>query len=204
VNVQPTVFVVDDDPGARRSMRWLLESEGLAVETFSCSADFLAAYEPDRPGCILLDLRMPGMDGTALQAHLAGRGPHPPIIFVTGHGDVPTCAEAIKAGAVDFLEKPVDDKRLLKLIRDALERDLRRRRVEARESQIATRLRRLTRREHETMLRMIEGEEIKSIAATFGISVQTVAKHRSHVLEKMEVRNEAELIRLLDGYPLEP
>lgn len=202
MNRDATVFVVDDDPGALRSMCWLLESEGFSVEAYSSARGFLAAYDPDHPCCLVLDLRMPEVDGLELQKQLACRGAHAPIIFVSGHGDVPKCAEAMKAGAVDFLEKPADDQKILGLIHQALEKDRRRRRLEAGRPEIAARIRRLTPREHETMLRMLDGGEIKEIAAGFGTSFQTVAKHRARVLAKMEVHNEAELVRLLGDFPL--
>jgi FixJ family two-component response regulator len=126
-----TVFVVDDDPGVLRSTRWLLESDGLSVETYSSAGDFLAAYDPDRPGCLVLDLRMPDMDGLELQQRLRPLGEHPPIIFVTGSADVPQSAQAMEAGGVAFLDKPTDDEQLLKLVRQALEQDQRRRHGDA-------------------------------------------------------------------------
>ncbi len=120
-----TVFVVDDDPGVLDSARWLLESDGLAVETYGSGRQFLEAYDPHRPGCLLLDMGMPGMDGLELQQQLASRGAHLPIIFIAGRGDVPKCVAAMKAGALDFLEKPAADARVLELVRRALEQDRR-------------------------------------------------------------------------------
>jgi len=195
-----TVFVVDDDPGALRSTRWLLESEGLPVETYSSAREFLAAYDPDRPGCLILDLKMPEMHGLELQEKLPSRGAHLPIIFISGHGDVPNCAEAMKGGAIDFLEKPVDDKRILTLVRQAVERDHKRRRTIANHSEIAARSERLTPRERDIVRHLHQGYSIKKIAAHFGISFQTVAKHRTRVLGKLGVTNEAELVRLLADY----
>ena len=197
MHAKATVFVVDDDPGALRSMRWLLESAGLSVETYSSARAFLAAYAADRPGCIVLDLRMPDMDGLELQNRLASKGVHLPIIFISGHADVPRCAEAMKAGAVDFLEKPADDEQILSLIRQALERDRRRRLTDAVSPEIAARIERLTPREREVMDMLYAGKLVKVIAADLRISVQTVAKHRARVLEKMEVSGDANLARLL-------
>lgn len=128
MSTDATVFVVDDDAGALRSMRWLLESEDLSVETYSSASEFLAAYDPNRPGCLVLDVRMPDMDGLELQQRLRSRGEPPPIIFVTGSDDVPRAAEAMEAGVVAFLQKPTDDEQLLELVRRALEQDQQRRR----------------------------------------------------------------------------
>jgi len=199
---ESTVFVVDDDETALASMRWLLESDGLAAETFSSAKEFLLSDGPDRPGCLVLDLRMPGMDGLMLQEKLSERGTHLPIIFVSGCGNVSQCAKAMKNGAVDFLEKPVDDGKMVRLVRQALEEDRQRRLADARAAEIAARIARLTPREHEVMHLLHEGDAIKTIAARFHISFQTAAKHRSRVLAKLDVNNEAALVRLLANYPL--
>jgi two-component system, LuxR family, response regulator FixJ len=198
-----TVFLVDDDSESLRSLRWLLESEGLVVETYLSGKAFLEAYDPHRPGCLLLDLRMPEMDGLDLQKRIVSLGPHPPIIFVSGHGDVAKCAEAMKAGAVDFLEKPANDAKVLAIVQHALEKDRRRRSIEAPHPDIAARLARLTPRERETMHFMLEGDATKRIASRLGVGNQTAAKHRARVLGKMGVGNEAELVWLLKDYPLE-
>ena len=198
-----TVFVVDDDAGARRSMRWLLESDGLSVKTYSSAREFLAAYDEGCSGCLVLDVRMPEMDGLELQDELASRGAHPPIIFLSGHGDVPKCALAMKGGAVDFLEKPADADALLGLVHQTIEKDRKRRIIQASRLEIATRMTRLTPREREVMELLYTGEPMKAIAAKLGISVQTVAKHRTRVLEKMEANGEAELARLLSAHQQE-
>ena len=198
-----TVFVVDDDAGALRSMRWLLESDGLSVKTYSSAREFLAAYDRGCSGCLVLDLRMPEMGGLELQQELASRGAHPPIIFLSGHGDVPKCAVAMKAGAVDFLEKPADAEALLELVHQNIEKDRKRRAIQASRLEIATRVTRLTPREREVMELLYAGEPMKAIAAKLGISVQTVAKHRTRVLEKMEANGEAELARLLSAHQQE-
>jgi len=195
-----TVSVVDDDPGARTSMKWLLESYGLSVETYSSGPEFLDAYDPSRPGCLLLDLQMPKMDGLELQERLLARGVHSPVIFISGHGNVRNCVKAMIAGAVDFLEKPADDEKVLNVVHRSLEKDRQRRCFEASHTEITTRLNRLTPREREVMCLLYEGEAMKNIARRFDISIQTVAKHRTKVLEKLQVRNEAGLARLLDTY----
>jgi len=199
MNWQPTVFLVDDDRGALHSLRWLLESEGLAVESFLSASAFLDAYDPRKPGCVVLDVRMPEMDGLELQERMDHQGEHPPIIFVSGHGDVPTCVRAMKGGAVDFLEKPVDDDALLERIRQALARDLQRHRREMEEQEIALRKETLTPREGEVMQLLFDGKMNKQIAGQLSISIQTAAKHRTRVLSKMGVSNETELVRLLVG-----
>ena len=195
-----TVFVVDGDSGARKSMKWLLESYGISVETYSSGPDFLNAYDPSHPGCLLLDLRMPNMDGLELQKRLALRNAYLQVIFMSGHGDVPHCADAMKAGAVDFLEKPADDKLVLRIVRRALAKDRQRRNVLASRSETEGRINRLTPREREVMCLLYDGEGMKNIAGRFGISIQTVAKHRTKVLEKLQIRNEADLARMLDNY----
>ena len=197
MNVKPTVFLVDDDSGSRNSMHYLLESEGISVEPFDSADSFLDVYDPKRPGCLVLDVRMPGMDGLELQKRLQYLGQHLPIIFVTGHGDVPLCARAMKAGAVDFLEKPVDDETLLALVRRCLADGLKRYQRELEVHATQSRIERLSPREREAMQIMQTGKSIKQIATELGISVQTAAKHRTRVLEKLGVDNEAELVRLL-------
>ncbi|MGA2616958.1 MAG: response regulator [Thermoguttaceae bacterium] len=197
-----TVFVVDDDRGVLDSMRWLLESEGLAVETYSSGRQFLEAYDPRRPGCLLLDVGMPEMDGLELQQQLASRGGHPPIIFIAAHGDVPKCVAAMKAGALDFLEKPAADARVLELVRRALEQDRRRRGTAVSHGKIVAHIDQLTPREREVMGLLYRGKSIKAIAALCGIGFQTAAKHRAQVFQKLQVENEAELVRLLMSDPL--
>ncbi len=199
MTAERTVCVVDDDPGALRSMRWLLESEDLVVQTYPSAADFLAHDDLDRSACLVLDVRMPGMDGLELQQRLASARRCPPIIFLTGYGDVPTCAAALKQGAFDFLEKPVDDKALLRAVGKALEKSGRRGEQESITPQGASRLESLTPREREVVEWLYNGSTLKAIAARLGISFQTVAKHRSRALEKLGVANEAELVRLLLG-----
>jgi two-component system, LuxR family, response regulator FixJ len=193
---EPTVFVVDDDRAMRDSLRWLLESVGLTVRTYSTAADFLREYEPAQPGCLVLDVRMPGMSGLDLQAELVRRGAGLPTIVVTGHAEVPMAVRAVKAGAVDFIEKPFSDQLLLDRVRqalgiDRLEREVRHRREEARR-----RLESLTAREREVLGLVAAGKANKEIAASLGLSPKTVEVHRAHVMSKMAVDSLAELIRV--------
>jgi len=203
MKTEGTVFVVDDDPGVQRSIRWLLESDGLDVQTHDTATDFLDEYDPERPGCLVLDMRMPGMDGLQLQERLVADGECPPIIFVTGYGDVPTSVRAMKRGAVDFLEKPITEKVFLKLVHQAIDRDLRRHRMEDRRREIRSRIERLTPREREVMRGLLEGIPTKRIAADLGISVKTASKHRSRVFQKLRVESAAELVRLLSDHSLQ-
>ncbi|HID78218.1 MAG TPA: response regulator transcription factor, partial [Planctomycetaceae bacterium] len=189
-----TVFIVDDDPGARRSLGWLLESHGLKAETYASATAFLEAYDPNKAGCLVLDVRMPGMSGLELQELLTARHIPLPVIFITAYGDVPSCVRAMKGGAVDFIEKPIDDRILLKAIRRAVEEDLQRRRLEEKAPQLKARFDLLTPRETEVMELLFAGRSVKRIASHLGVSFQTAAKHRTRVLEKLQVQNEAELV----------
>ncbi|MCE9526057.1 MAG: response regulator [Planctomycetales bacterium] len=192
---EPTIFVVDDDPSALKAVCFLLECNGWRVEGFSSAADFLSAWSPDRHGCLLLDVRMPEMTGLELQAALTKDGSCIPIIMMSGYGDVATCAHAFRAGAVDFLEKPADHKVLLGRILEAVERDAKRRQVQAGNPQFFVRLRSLTPREREVMDRLMEGKSLKQIAMELNVSVQTSSKHRMKVLEKLRVANDIELLK---------
>lgn len=193
----PTVFVVDDDPSALKAVCFLLESDGLRVEGYPSAAAFLKAYSPDRPGCLLVDVRMPEMSGLELQASLARDGEILPIIMISGHGDVATCAQAFRAGALDFLEKPTSGEVLLRRIREAIERDAKRRKAQEANPQFFARLRNLTRREREVMEQLVLGKSLKQVALELGVSVQTASKHRMKVLEKLRVANDIELLRNL-------
>lgn len=192
-----TVFVVDDDEALRSSLKWLLESEGLRVETFASASQFLNDYYPGRAGCLLLDVRMPGMSGLELQEYLQGQQIRIPVIIITGHGDVPMAVRAMKAGAVDFVEKPFDDDKLLSGIRRALQTDLERRTQQAARAEFAMRMAQLTPREHEVMLMVTDGKSNKEIAGELGVSAKTVEAHRARVMEKMEARSLAELVRMV-------
>jgi len=194
---EPTVFVVDDDDAVRESLRWLIESVGLRVETYGSAREFLAAYDPVRPGCLVLDVRMPGMSGLDLQDRLALLQNAPPTIIITGHGDVPMAVRAMKAGALDFVQKPFNDQVLVDCIQRALERDDRDRRDRMRRASVATLLARLTPREREVMDRMMAGMPSRAIAADLGIRPRTVESHRASVMEKMHAESISELVRLV-------
>ena len=190
MNEEPVVFVVDDDPALCDSIALLARAEGLAARTFDSAQSFLDAWDRTEPGCLIVDLRMPGLSGLDLQERLAGDADAPPIIFLTGHGTVPAAVRALKAGAMDFLEKPFDPATLLARVREALARDRRRR-------SDAPRLAALTRREREVLGQVASGKPNKVIAANLGISERTVEQHRAHGLRKVEVRSVAELVRLM-------
>jgi RNA polymerase sigma factor (sigma-70 family) len=196
-NEAPTVFVVDDDPEVGNSLRFLLKSMGLQSQSFLSAGEFLEAYDPGTPGCLLLDVRMPGMSGLDLQARLREMGSTLPIIFVTAHGDVPMAVNAVKAGAVDFLEKPFKHQELLAKVQDALEEDARIRADLDNLSEIRVRLGSLTAREREVMDLVIEGKPNKNIARALGISQRTVEIHRARVMEKMKVRSLPMLVQLV-------
>jgi len=190
-----TVYVVDDDESIRTLWRWLMESQGIAVQTFRTAAQFIEAYRLGDPGCLVLDLRLPGMSGLELQAYLAQREIGIPIVFVTGHGDVATAVSAIKSGAVDFIEKPFGYREVLSIIRQAFERDTELRMQRARSNEVSARVASLSEREREVMKRVAEGKHNKSIAAELGISVKTVEFHRAHMMEKMGVASVAALVQ---------
>lgn len=193
---EATVFVVDDDEAMRNSLRWLVESEGLKVETYDSADAFLEAYYPGRAGCALLDVRMPGMSGLELQDYLRGRQILIPVIIITGHGDVSMAVKAMKGGALDFIEKPFSDELLLGSIRRALSLDADQRQRQEGRAELATRLAHLTPREHEVMDMVTEGKSNKEIAFDLGVSAKTVEAHRAKVMEKMEARSLAELVRM--------
>jgi RNA polymerase sigma factor (sigma-70 family) len=193
---KPNVFVVDDDQAMRNSLKWLIESVGMSVETFSTADEFIRSYYPGRAGCLLLDVRMPGMSGLELQEHFIKHQINIPIIIITGHGDVPMAVRAMKAGAIDFIEKPFNDELLLESIRNALNLDVEQRAAQAERAEIATRLANLTPREHEVMEMVTEGCANKEIAQTLGVSAKTVEAHRSRVMEKMQADSLADLVKM--------
>ncbi len=195
---KPTVFVVDDDPSVRKSLSRLLKSHGLAVEAFSSAGEFLGRDHYDGPGCLVVDLRMPGLNGLDLQKQLAPARYNLPIVFITGHGDIPASVTAMKAGAVDFLTKPFNDTELLAAVKQALEKDKAARAARAEANDIQKKVERLTPRELEVMKLIVRGYMNKQAAADLGISIKTVKIHRARVMEKMQVRSLAELVHLDD------
>ncbi len=197
MNSEPTVFVVDDDQAMRNSLKWLIESIGMQVQTYGSADEFLNGYYPGRAGCLLLDVRMPGMSGLELQAYLERQNYRLPVIIITGHGDIGMAVKAMKAGAVDFIEKPFHDEALLSSIRSALDFDKKQRGLQSQRAQIATRLAELTPREHEVMDMVTDGRSNKEIAAALGVSAKTVEAHRARVMDKMRATSLAELVRMV-------
>jgi RNA polymerase sigma factor (sigma-70 family) len=196
MQLNPTVFVVDDDPAIRESLRWLIESVGLSVKIFATAQEFLEGYDPSSAGCLVLDIRMPGMSGLDLQNELAARKVNIPILIITGHAEVPVAVSAMKAGALDFIEKPFSDQLLLDRIRRAIEKDAEFRRAHSQRAKVAARLAALTPREREVMDLVIAGKANKVIASELGLSPKTVEVHRAHVMKKMQVDSLADLVRV--------
>jgi FixJ family two-component response regulator len=192
------VFVVDDDPSMRRSLESLLRSVGHEVRLFSSAPEFMQAVRNDAPGCLVLDVRLPGMSGLAFQQELKKAGVALPIIFITGHGDVPMTVRAMKAGAAEFLTKPFDDQVLLDAIHAALERDRARRRDDAGLATLRARYEELTDRERQVMNHVVAGWVNKRIAAALELSVVTIKVHRGQVMRKMQAKSVAELVRMAD------
>ena len=198
----PTAYVVEDDESIRTLWTWLMESNGIAVRTFHSAPEFIAAYEPGAAGCLVLDLRLPGMSGLELQAHLKRSRIDIPIIFVTAHGDVRTAVTAIKEGAVDFIEKPFSYRQALSIVEKAFQRDAEDRQRRVRHAQAASRIALLTERERAVLQRIIDGKQNKIIADELSLSIKTVEFHRAKVMEKMGVDSVAELVQLTLGFSL--
>lgn len=194
----PTVFIVDDEAPVRKALSRLLRAAGFAVAAFASPGEFLAQHDLHKPGCLVLDLMMPGFDGMELQRALAGKGSVLPIIFLTGHGDVPQSVQAMKRGALDFLTKPVNDEQLLAAIRVAIERDRVARLEQAEVFEIRARIATLTPREQEVLQHVITGKLNKQIADDLGVVEKTIKVHRARVMEKMKVQSVAELVRLVE------
>ncbi len=192
-----TVFVVDDDDGFRESLSRLLESAGLRVEAFTAAEAFLNSDAVGRPGCLLLDVRMPGMDGLELQERLAAEGIRLPVLILSAHGDVEQAVRAMKTGAVDFLRKPYDAQQLLARIRAALEADAVRRREERKQALVAARVASLTPRERDVLDHLVAGKNAKQIALELNLSSKTVDVHRGHILNKMRTDSLVELALLV-------
>lgn len=193
---QGTVFIVDDDESIRHAMKLLLRSVHVKAEAYDSGDQFLAQFDLERPGCLVLDIRMPGLGGLDLQDRLSALGSSMPIIFITGYGDVPMAVEAMQKGAFDFVQKPFRDQELLEKINAALIQDSNTRVERARRAEIAARRNMLTTREREVMDRVVTGKQNKAIAFELGVSQRTVEIHRSRVMEKMRARSLAELVRM--------
>jgi len=196
---EPLVYVVDDDEAVRDSLTLLLKAVGLVSQAFGSAADFLNDYDPEQHGCLVVDIRMPGMSGLDLQDELNRRRAHIPLIFITGHGDVPMAVDAMKSGALDFIEKPFRDQDLLDRVHQALTWDKERQIEDLKTLAIRKRLATLTPRETEVMERVVQGQANKVIAMDLGVSQRTVEIHRARVMEKMAVRSVAKLVRVVEA-----
>jgi two-component system, LuxR family, response regulator FixJ len=195
-DVTPTVFVVDDDEAVRGSLRLLFKSVGLPMQPFASAQDFLAAYDAQHPGCLVLDIRMPGMSGLDLQERLSLSGAIIPIIFITGHGDVPMAVQAMRHGAFDFLQKPFRDQDLIDRVQRAFDKDSANRLHLSKRDRIRERFESLTAREREVLRLVTGGRANKVIAGNLGVSHRTIEIHRARVMEKMEAHSLAELVRM--------
>jgi FixJ family two-component response regulator len=198
MDAEALVFVVDDDAPMRESLKNLLRSVGLRVEAFASAQEFLHSPRPDVPSCLVLDVRLPGLSGLELQKQMAEGDRHMPIIFITGHGDIPMTVQAMKAGAVEFLTKPFRDQELLDAVQHALERDRQAREQRAQSDALRRRYSALTPREREVMARVVVGLLNKQIAGELGTSEAAVKVHRQHVMEKMGATSLADLVRMAD------
>lgn len=192
------VFVVDDDDAVRRALERLIKSVGLTVETFASAQEFLRRDPPEGPACVVTDVRMPGLSGLDLQKELADADLSMPIVFMTGHGTVPMSVRAMKAGAVDFLQKPVDEQVLLDAIHQALEKGSREQRTLAEQAEIQERIESLTAREREVFEHVVSGKLNKQIAADLGASEKTIKVHRGRVMQKMQADSLADLVRMAE------
>jgi FixJ family two-component response regulator len=196
--MEATVYVVDDDPSVRAGLSRLLQSMGLTVKTFASAREFLEQAVSEEPGCLIVDLRMPAMNGLELQEQLMTRNLNLPVIFLTGYGTVPASVRAMKRGAVDFLEKPVDDQVLLDAIYQALEKDRENRRNQAEVKSIQDRLKSLTPREYEVFTLITAGQLNKQVAYELGTAEKTIKVHRARIMEKMHCESLAQLVRLAE------
>ena len=191
----PTVYVVDDDPSTRELIGWLMKRNGIAAEVFPDARSFLRAYRSEYPGCLILDLNMPGMSGLDLQQYLNEHGVFLPVIFLSGRADVPKAVRAVKEGAIDFIEKPFDYRRVLALVQECLQRDARSRAERERSRVLCERMSLLTHREREVLDQVVAGKLNREIAELLAISIKTVEAHRARIMEKLEVNSVAELVQ---------
>ena len=191
-----TVYIVDDDQAIRHAMELLMRSVGLQFEIFHSADDFLIGHSNDRAGCLVLDIRMPGLGGLELQEKLLENGSSLPVIFITGHGDVPMAVEAMQKGAVDFIQKPFRDQELLDRIAEALKTDEKRRSARDEKAEVSARIEKLTNRERQVLDLVVTGKPNKVIAYELGVSQRTVEIHRARVMEKMEAKSLADLVRM--------
>lgn len=201
---KPTVFVIDDDASVRKSLSRLLRSLGFDVETFPSAETFLKREPFEGVGCIILDIRMPGLDGMALQDQLSKAGSNLPIIFISGHGDIPTSVRAMKKGAIDFLPKPFDDEELLEAVRRAVEKNAQIRCERTEIDHALQQLQRLTPREHEVLRYIITGMLNKQIGFKLGIAEKTIKIHRGRIMEKLRIGSVADLVRLAEKAGIKP
>ncbi len=192
---EPTVYVIDDDESTRELLEWLMKRAKIRVQTYPNAKTFLREWRPEGPGCLVLDLHMPGMSGLELQQHLIEQGISMPMVFLSGRADVPKAVHAVKSGAVDFIEKPFDYRRIVALVQECLRRDADTRTGRERERRIAGRLATLTLREREVLECVIAGKINRVIAEELDISVKTVEAHRARIMEKLEVHSVAELVQ---------
>ncbi len=194
---QPTVYIVDDDHAVRDALRMLIKSVGLPVQVYASGDEFLGAWQAEMRGCIVADIRMPGMSGLEMQEALLERGCRLPVIFITGHGDVPMAVEAMKAGALDFVQKPFRDQDLLDRINEGLQQEKSLHQVEVEIDEITGRLEALTPRERQVLERVVSGQPNKVIAMDLDVSQRTVEIHRARVMEKMQARSLAQLVQMM-------
>jgi FixJ family two-component response regulator len=196
-SLAPIVFVLDDQPAVRHSLRWLITSAGLHAETYATAQEFLAHYDPAQPGCLVADVRMPGMSGPELQEELAARGIRIPIIFVTAYGDTSTAVRVLKMGAEDFLQKPFSNQVILDRIRRAIATDAETRRRHTDEQSLAALIGRLTARERQVVSLVAAGKTNKAIAQDLAVSEKTVEFHRANAMNKLNAQSLAELVQIL-------
>jgi len=192
-----TIFIVDDDTQVRQALALLMESVGLKVQTYPSADAYLEQFDPEAPGCLILDVRMPGMSGLELQARLAAEAVHPPVIIITGHGDVPMAVRAVQSGAVDFIEKPFNDQALLDSVHRALDLDAKQRGRAGKLAEVQSRLASLTPREQQVMKMVVTGKRNKVIALDLSVSQSTVEAHRAKVMEKMQAQSLSDLMRMV-------